>query len=351
MASSETVMVRFSLTCFAPVGHRLAIVGNCKELGEWRPNDARIMACRLGDGRLHSEPDFHWVDIELPAKLALQSPGVEYKFIELDGSQVHWEQLDGDVNRQLRLDERFEELYLLPVEKFGTAKNESDQTASFYSGVKQRGEISVRRVTSQIFIGSCPRSVAHIDYLSSLGITAVANFQSEEDCKNNCVAGIGMEQNAEAVRNEYERRGMRYIWTPTADMSSDGRTKMLPQTSATFAGLLREGHVVYSHCNAGVGRSVSAVCGYLSFILGFSDRQLQHVVASSRPAAFFDFDALHKARPVFEANYLQNSAASRAEALASYERLRDEAGKSLEPAGGRGALQRRVLSSTPGGCR
>mmetsp|Transcript_18860 Transcript_18860/g.50193 ORF Transcript_18860/g.50193 Transcript_18860/m.50193 type:complete len:468 (+) Transcript_18860:60-1463(+) len=288
------MLVRFSCTSFAPVTSRLAVVGGCPELGDWSPDHAKVMACRLGHGRLQSEPDFHWVDVELPS-----SPqGIEYKFIELHCNGVHWEETGG--NRHLHLDgEKAGELHLLPVEKFGTAASESDHTASFYSGVKQRGEISVRRVTSQIFIGSCPRSTQHIDYLKSLGITCIANFQSVEDCKRNCVAGIGMEGNAEAVRGEYDRRGMLYVWTPTADMCSDGRTRMLPQTSHTFACLLREGHVIYSHCNAGVGRSVSAVCGYLTYVLGLTDRQMQHVVASSRPAAFFDFDALQRARPRF----------------------------------------------------
>jgi len=260
-----------------------------------------MMEARLGQGRLQSEPDFHWVDVELPQA----QQGVEYKFVEFcgGGGGVKWEETAGG-NRHVVLDgERAGEVQLLPVEKFGTNATESDHTASFYSGVKQRGEISVRRVTSQIFIGSCPRSTQHIDYLRSLGITAIANFQSEDDCKRNCVAGMGMEENAQAVRGEYDRRGMQYIWMPTADMCSEGRTQMLPRASHTFAELLRAGHVIYSHCNAGVGRSVSAVCGYLTFVLGLTDRQMQHVVASSRPAAFFDFEALRRARPSFDGTF------------------------------------------------
>mmetsp|Transcript_32049 Transcript_32049/g.51578 ORF Transcript_32049/g.51578 Transcript_32049/m.51578 type:complete len:472 (-) Transcript_32049:145-1560(-) len=298
----ETIRVRFSLTCFAPRDCRLAVVGSCPQLGEWQSDRAQMMESRLGGGRLQSEPDFHWVDVELPEDVARQK--TEYKFVEFGPGEVRWEELDANSNRLLHLDgEKAGDVYLLPVQKFGSEASESGHTASFYSGVKERGEISVRRVTSQIFIGSCPRSTSHIDYLKSLGVTAVSNFQSEEDCKKNCVAGIGMEENAHAVKREYERRGMKYLWMPTADMCSDGRTEMLPRASNCFAELLRGGHVIYSHCNAGVGRSVSAVCGYLTFVLGLTDRQMQHVVASSRPAAFFDFDALHRARPVYEAQF------------------------------------------------
>eukprot|EP00746_Dinoflagellata_sp_MGD_P133849 gnl/MRDRNA2_/MRDRNA2_67608_c0_seq1.p1 gnl/MRDRNA2_/MRDRNA2_67608_c0~~gnl/MRDRNA2_/MRDRNA2_67608_c0_seq1.p1 ORF type:complete len:453 (+),score=70.18 gnl/MRDRNA2_/MRDRNA2_67608_c0_seq1:140-1498(+) len=294
------MQVRFSCTSFAPVGSRIAVLGNCSELGDWSTEHAKLMECRLGKGRLQSEPDFHWVDIELPES----AQGIEYKFIELaGGGEVKWEETGGG-NRYLDLDgETVGCVHLLPVEKFGTTASESDHTGAFYGGVKERGEISVRQVTSQLWIGSCPRSTQHIDYLKSLGITAVANFQSESDCMRNCVQGIGQEENARAVCGEYERRGMQYIWMPTEDMCSEGRTQMLPQASQTFAELLRAGHTIYSHCNAGVGRSVSAACGYLTFVLGFTDRQMQHVVASSRPCAFFDFDALRRARPTFEAKF------------------------------------------------
>lgn len=46
---------------------------------------------------------------------------------------------------------------------------------------------------------------------------------------------------------------------------------------------------------------MAAACGYLTYALGLSVRQMQHVVASSRPVAFFDFEALERARPRYEA--------------------------------------------------
>lgn len=304
MSPSGVVVVRFSVVSFAPQGTDLAVIGSTPELGDWQVHQACAMRCRLGSGRLQSEPDFHWVDVALPEDALHRQPQIEYKFIERSGSGIRWEDLGQAKNRYLRVDgEKAGEVHLLPVERFGEGASESDHTGRFYSGVKERCEISIRRATSQIFIGSCPRQKTHLDYLRSLGITAVINFQTEEDCTRNCVEGIGMESDAHAVKREYQRRGMHYIWMPTADMSTEGRTEMLPKASHMFGGLLRSGHVIYSHCNAGVGRSVSAVCGYLTFVLGLTDRQMQHVVASSRPAAFFDFEALHRARPRYEAEH------------------------------------------------
>ena len=168
---------------------------------------------------------------------------------------------------------------------------------------QERGEISIRKVLGQLYVGSCPRQRSHIDQLHSLGVTVVVNFQTEEDCKRNCVAGIGMEEDPLAVSRIYDSRGMQYIWMPTFDMSTDGRAQMLPQASFLFGQLIRRGHTVYSHCNAGVGRSVAAACGYLTFFLGLTQRQMQHVMASSRPVAYFDFEAMERARPRFHAMF------------------------------------------------
>ena len=88
----------------------------------------------------------------------------------------------------------------MPVVRFAEpGGGESDHTARFYQGVKERGEISIRKVLEQLFVGSCPRHRSHIDQLKSLGVSVVVNFQTEEDCKRNCVSGIGMEEDPMAV--------------------------------------------------------------------------------------------------------------------------------------------------------
>eukprot|EP00929_Paragymnodinium_shiwhaense_P119565 TRINITY_DN91468_c0_g1_i1.p1 TRINITY_DN91468_c0_g1~~TRINITY_DN91468_c0_g1_i1.p1 ORF type:complete len:339 (+),score=67.40 TRINITY_DN91468_c0_g1_i1:89-1105(+) len=308
-ASSQSV--RFSVVSFAAPGRRLAVVGSCSELGSWNVDTAQIMKCYLGSDRLQSEPDFHSVDVRIPAD-AIKGGKVEYKFIDLPpagtdvNGNVRWEQLGGQQNRLLVAEDGADSdgVLLLPVEKFAEGNgSEADHTGRFYQGVKERGEISVRRVTSQLLVGSCPRHISHLDHLKSLGVTTVVNFQTEEDCKKNCVPGIGMEEEPLAVAGEYEKRGMEYIWLPTYDMSTIGRVQMLPHGSFLFASLQQRGHVVYSHCNAGVGRSVAAVCGYLVFSLGLSERQMQHIVARARPVAYFDFDALRRARPHYAAMF------------------------------------------------
>mmetsp|Transcript_24557 Transcript_24557/g.56636 ORF Transcript_24557/g.56636 Transcript_24557/m.56636 type:complete len:325 (+) Transcript_24557:57-1031(+) len=314
------VTVRFTVVSFAPQGSCLAVVGGSPELGDWNVDQAKTMQPSLGHGRLQSEPDLHWVDVEFPADV--KSKRLDFKFIEKSGGSARWEELGSSKNRVLELDNEQTPagVVLLPVQRFGEGMSgESDHTGRFYQGVKERKEISVRKVLSNLFVGSCPRQKSHIDYLKSLGITTVVNFQTEDDCRRNCVEGIGMEDDPLAVSQLYEAQGMEYIWLPTFDMSTDGRAQMLPYASHIFASLLSRGHVVYSHCNAGVGRSVAAACGYISFALGLSFRQMQHIVASGRPVAFFDFEALGRAKPHYDAMF------GRAIAADALDKFKDEA--------------------------
>lgn len=76
---------------------------------------------------------------------------------------------------------------------------------------------------------------------------------------------------------------------------------MLPQAVFLLHGLLENGHTVYVHCNAGVGRSTAAVCGLLMYVLGWTLRKVQYFVAARRPAVYIDEEALVKA----EADFLQ----------------------------------------------
>lgn len=74
---------------------------------------------------------------------------------------------------------------------------------------------------------------------------------------------------------------------------------MLPQAVFLLHGLLENGHTVYVHCNAGVGRSTAAVCGLLMYVLGWSLRKVQYFVAAKRPAVYIDEEALVQARADF----------------------------------------------------
>lgn len=85
--------------------------------------------------------------------------------------------------------------------------------------------------------------------------------------------------------------------------SPAGRVRMLPQAVYLLYGLLENGHSVYVHCNAGVGRSTAAVCGLLMYVLGWSLRKVQYYLTASRAAVYIDKEALVRAQDDFLLKY------------------------------------------------
>lgn len=83
--------------------------------------------------------------------------------------------------------------------------------------------------------------------------------------------------------------------------SIPGRVQMLPQAVCLLHALLENGHTVYVHCNAGVGRSTAAVCGWLQYVMGWNLRKVQYFLMAKRPAVYIDEDALTRA----EADFIQ----------------------------------------------
>ena len=102
-----------------------------------------------------------------------------------------------------------------------------------------------------------------------------------------------------ALAELYARKGIGYVWLPAWDMSTAGRTLVLPTAAQVLASMRRKG-AVYIHCNARVGRSVAAVCGLLHYADGLSLAETEHAVMSGRPMAYFDPTALTAARPNFD---------------------------------------------------
>ncbi|KAB0366304.1 hypothetical protein FD754_010460 [Muntiacus muntjak] len=158
-------------------------------------------------------------------------------------------------------------------------------------------------ILPNIWLGSCPRQVEHvtIKLKHELGVTAVMNFQTEWDIVQN---SSGCNRYPEPMTPDtmiklYKEEGLAYIWMPTPDMSTEGRVQMLPQAVCLLHALLEKGHTVYVHCNAGVGRSTAAVCGWLQYVRGWSRRKVQYFLVAKRPAVYIDEEALARAEEDF----------------------------------------------------
>src|SRR5437870_4454461 len=112
------------------------------------------------------------------------------------------------------------------------------------------------RIIENLYIGSCPRTTKAIDTLQHTGITAVMNFQTDEDeaCAN--IDWPGLEAS-------YQTHGIRVRRIPVRDFDPEDLAKKLPQCVRILAELLDAGNTVYMHCTAGTGRSPTVAIAYL----------------------------------------------------------------------------------------
>ncbi|XP_057220000.1 laforin isoform X2 [Malurus melanocephalus] len=197
-------------------------------------------------------------------------------------------------------------VYCLPIAHWIEVSGHTDEmkhTTDFYFNIAGHQAIHYSRILPNIWLGSCPRQLEHvtIKLKHELGVTAVMNFQTESDIVQN---SWGCNRYPEPMSPEtlmrlYKEEGLAYVWLPTADMSTEGRIQMLPQAVCLLHGLLENGHTVYVHCNAGVGRSTAAVSGWLRYVMGWSLRKVQYFLASRRPAVYIDEEALNRAEDDF----------------------------------------------------
>ena len=133
--------------------------------------------------------------------------------------------------------------------------------------------MDVDQILSQLFVGSCPSDPADIDSLTTtFGITAVLNLQTDED-----LASWGIDWHE--MERAYHRQGVELRRVPVQDFNPEELRRKLPSCVQALDGLLRAGHTVYVHCNAGMNRSPSTVVAYLHWVQGMGfDEAVKYVM-------------------------------------------------------------------------
>ncbi|XP_014061065.2 laforin [Salmo salar] len=281
------------------------VLGSRPEMGHWDPNNAVLMK-RTQVVLSMREPCLWIADVHLaePCQESLW-----LKFIKRVGGNFIWEGNGSHHDRCCVYDQSnlVDGVYCHPIGHWIEETGHTDEmkhTTDFYLGVAGQQAMHFNRVLPRVFLGSCPRQVEHVTLKlkEELGVTAVMNFQTEGDMVNNssgCRRDPGQEMTPETMMHLYRDCGLAYVWIPTPDMSTEGRTRVLPQAVFLLHGLLENGHTVYVHCNAGVGRSTAAVCGLLMYVLGWSKRKVQYFVTARRAAVYIDEEALVNAQEDF----------------------------------------------------
>ena len=112
---------------------------------------------------------------------------------------------------------------------------------------------------NKLVIGSCPITAGDVGQLKAEGITAVLNLQTDEDLKPR-------EIDWPAMTDAYRHAGIEIRRFPIADFSPQDMRRKLRAAVAVLDGLIRAGHVVYVHCNAGINRSPTVAVAYLHWV-------------------------------------------------------------------------------------
>ncbi|XP_041952210.1 laforin isoform X2 [Alosa sapidissima] len=279
------------------------MVGSREEMGHWDPSKAVIMTpARIV---LSTREPFLWV-----CEVQLKQPFLEnfwYKFVKrVKGGELIWEGNGSHHDRCCVYEERnvVEGVHCNPIGHWIEQSGHTDEmkhTTDFYFGIAGEQAMHYSQIMPRVWLGSCPRRVEHVTMKlkRELCVTAVMNFQTEWDVINNshgCRRDNAEPMTPETMTRLYSDCDMSYVWIPTPDMSTEGRVRMLPQAVFLLQGLLGNGHTVYVHCNAGVGRSTAAVCGLLMYVLGWSVRRAQYHLCARRPAVYIDEEALLRAQ-------------------------------------------------------
>jgi len=118
------------------------------------------------------------------------------------------------------------------------------------------------QITARLYVGSHPQSIDDIEILERvLAVTAILNLQTNEDM-------VTAKLNWQPLETHYSTCPVRLYRIPMKEEQEVLREKLL-ECVDTLGHLLAQGHTVYLHCTAGIGRSPTVAVGYLYCQLGW----------------------------------------------------------------------------------
>jgi protein-tyrosine phosphatase len=132
-------------------------------------------------------------------------------------------------------------------------------------------KLTYAQILPRLFIGSHPRTIDDIERLRrEAGVTAVLNIHTDDDMRS-------VNLNFPPLEAHYKACSIVLRRTPMVEEQVELRAKLYNSIQALSL-LLAEGHTVYLHCTAGIGRAPTVAIGYLHTCLGWSlDDAVNHV--------------------------------------------------------------------------
>jgi protein-tyrosine phosphatase len=163
-----------------------------------------------------------------------------------------------------------------------------DNSVRFLRDVNFVASMQFDHVPPKMIIGPYPQNAADIDALADAGATAVFNVQTDEDFAHR---GI----NWPVLVERYSARNVRVVRFPIRDFDPTSLCDHLHGAAHQLHDLIQQGHTVYIHCTAGMGRAPAVAVGYLCWVRGYSlDDAVAHV-KKHRPVAVPNVNVLRRA--------------------------------------------------------
>lgn len=132
-------------------------------------------------------------------------------------------------------------------------------------------KLTYAQILPRLFIGSHPRTIDDIERLRrEAGITAVLNIHTDDDMR---AANLDWPP----LKKHYKTSPIVLRRAPMIEEQVELRAKLCDCIRALDQ-LLAEGHTVYLHCTAGIGRAPTVAIGYLHTCLGWDlEEAIEHV--------------------------------------------------------------------------
>jgi Dual specificity phosphatase, catalytic domain len=123
-------------------------------------------------------------------------------------------------------------------------------------------KLTYAQILPRLFIGSHPRTVDDIERLRrETGLTAVLNIHTDDDMR-------AVNLDWPPLEAYYQTCPVVLRRAPMIEEQLELRAKLC-NCIQTLSQLLAEGHTVYLHCTAGIGRAPTVAIGYLHTCLGW----------------------------------------------------------------------------------
>jgi len=245
------IQVRFSIYYPTQEGHSLQITGDLPQLGGWF-NPGPI-AMSLGD-KEQLETDIEGRRWEVTIELNHDAPPFHYRYVLFHQATntAIWER---EPNRYVRLDDK-------PC----VNSKVSIRDGNFVATMKFD-----HIPNTSIFLGPYPQSKEDIELLSGAKVTTVFNLQTEEDFGHRQI-------DMDMIRSCYKEHGIQLVHFPIRDFDRVSLKSLLRRAASMVNDLVCNGHRVYIHCTAGMGRAPTVGIAYLVAHCGWNlDDTISHV--------------------------------------------------------------------------